>query len=296
MTAIIAPKHPAPRFLTNDDIINYVPAAGALAPVEKASSRYSFVPTTSVVDALRDVGWFPIDARQSNPRLDTRQGFQQHLIRFARQEATDLNGERVDLLLWNSHDLGSAFKLFAGVWRFVCGNGLMVGSELMNFRHKHVGFNMEELLGSALKIANHAGVVAQQIDDMKTIDMTPDEQGVYAMAAHNLVYRDQADQAPVTPDALLHTRRYDDSQDHLWATFNVVQENIIKGGLRGSKVNEIGRRRKVTTRPVKALDRSVQLNQALWVLTEGMAAIKRGADPKTVLTGVFAENHDEGEI
>lgn len=43
---------------------------------------------------------------------------------------------------------------------------------------------MEALLGSALKIANHAGVVAQQINDMKAIDMSPDEQGIYAMAAH----------------------------------------------------------------------------------------------------------------
>ena len=165
----------------------------------------------------------------------------------------------------------------------------MVGSELMNFRHKHVGFDMEALLGSALKIANHAGVVAQQINDMKAIDMSPDEQGIYAMAAHTLVYRDQAEQAPVTPDDLLQTRRYDDSQDQLWSTFNVVQENIIKGGLHGVKVNEAGQRRKVMTRPIKALDRSVQLNQALWVLTEGMAAIKRGADPQTVLAGVLAK-------
>lgn len=294
MTALITPKHPTLRLLTNDDIIDYVPAAGASSPVAKASARYCFVSTISVVEALRDVGWFPIDARQSNPRLVCRQGFQQHLIRFAHKHPTGLNDERVDLILWNSHDLGSAFKLFAGVWRFVCGNGLMVGSELMNFRHKHVGFDMEALLGSALKIANHAGVVAQQINDMKAIDMSPDEQGVYAMAAHALVYRDQAEQAPVTPDDLLQTRRYDDSQDQLWSTFNVVQENIIKGGLHGVKVNEAGQRRKVMTRPIKALDRSVQLNQALWVLTEGMAAIKRGADPQTVLAGVLAKKRAKG--
>lgn len=294
MTALITPKHPTLRLLTNDDIIDYVPAAGASSPVAKASARYCFVSTISVVEALRDVGWFPIDARQSNPRLVSRQGFQQHLIRFAHKHPMGLNDERVDLILWNSHDLGSAFKLFAGVWRFVCGNGLMVGSELMNFRHKHVGFDMEALLGSALKIANHAGVVAQQINDMKAIDMSPDEQGIYAMAAHTLVYRDQAEQAPVTPDDLLQTRRYDDSQDHLWSTFNVVQENIIKGGLHGVKVNEAGQRRKVMTRPIKALDRSVQLNQALWVLTEGMAAIKRGANPQTVLAGVLAKKRAKG--
>jgi len=35
-----------------------------------------------------------------------------------------------------------------------------------------------------------------------------------------------------------------------------------------------GRSRKTTTRPVKAIDRNIQLNQALWYLTEKMAELK----------------------
>jgi hypothetical protein len=60
----------------------------------------------------------------------------------------------------------------------------------------------------------------------------------------------------------------------LWTTFNVVQENIIRGGLRGRKRSSNGRMRNMTTRPVKALDRNIKLNQALWVLTEKMAELK----------------------
>lgn len=33
--------------------------------------------------------------------------------------------------------------------------------------------------------------------------------------------------------------------------------------------------RRVTTRPVKSLDRDIKLNQALWVLTEKMAEFKQ---------------------
>ena len=40
------------------------------------------------------------------------------------------------------------------------------------------------------------------------------------------------------------------------------------------KFDEYGRRRRVTTRPVKALDRNVKLNQALWYLTEKMKELK----------------------
>ena len=141
----------SPTLLANKDIISIIPAAGTLMPVEKASEKYSFIPTLTVVDALREVGWFPISAEQSNTRVDHRDGFQQHMIRFIREGLADA-GERVDMVLWNSHDLGSAFKLITSVWRFACGNGLMVSSEFANFTHRHVGFNLDELVRSALEI------------------------------------------------------------------------------------------------------------------------------------------------
>jgi hypothetical protein len=76
MTTII------PTPMTNDNIIALAPAAGSFEPVAKASTRYSFVPTLTVVNALRDVGWFPISAEQSSARHEERFGFQQHMIRL----------------------------------------------------------------------------------------------------------------------------------------------------------------------------------------------------------------------
>ena len=262
-----------PTTLTNDNIISLAPAAGSFQPVAKASSRYSFVPTLTVVDALRDVGWFPISAEQSNARQEERFGFQQHMIRFAR-EGVATKGERVDMLLWNSHDLGSSFKLITSVWRYACGNGLMVSSEFANFTHRHVGFDLNKLIGSALEIAAASASVSEQVEAMKVITLTPDERGVFAASAHQLVYDDPTE-APVRPDQLLEARRFDDRKmDDLWTTYNILQENIIKGGVRGMKFDEYGRRRRVTTRPVKALDRNVKLNQALWYLTEKMKELK----------------------
>lgn len=262
-----------PTTLTNNNIISLAPAAGSFQPVAKASSRYSFVPTLTVIDALRDVGWFPISAEQSSARLEDRFGFQQHMIRFAR-EGLATKGERVDMLLWNSHDLGSSFKLITSVWRYACGNGLMVSSEFANFTHKHIGFDLEELVHSALEIAEASASVSEQVEAMKTITLTPDERGVFAASAHQLVY-DEPKEAPVRPEQLLITRRFDDRRmDDLWTTFNIVQENIIKGGVHGIKIDEVCRPRRVTTRPVKALDRNVKLNQALWFLTERMRQLK----------------------
>lgn len=262
-----------PTSLTNDQIISLAPAAGSLEPIHGVSSRYSFVPTLTAVDLLRDAGWFPIHAEQSTVRNSNREGYQRHLIRFARN-GLSFAGERVDLVLSNSHDCGCAFKLIASVWRQVCGNGLMVSSEFANFSHKHIGFSPDDFIHSAGEIASAAGAIAERVNEMKLIEMTPDERGIFAQAAHSLIY-DEPEQAPVQPDQLLHERRYDDKGNDLWTTFNVVQENVMRGGLKGVTRGSNGQPRRTTTRPVKALDRNIKLNQALWFLTEKMAELKQ---------------------
>ncbi len=223
---------------------------------------------------LRDSGWLPVRAGESTVRRADRQGFQKHYIRFSRPELM-FNDESVDLILFNSHNKGCAFKLVAGVFRFVCSNGMIVGDQYANFTHRHVGFDADKFLTSAKSVADSAGQIAGRVDEFKTIELTPNEKGVFAMAAHNLIYGDDLENAPIRATDLLETRRYEDNGKSLWTVFNTVQENVIKGGLRGSKVGANGRRRRVTTRPVKSIDKDKKLNQALWILTEKMAELKR---------------------
>jgi hypothetical protein len=72
-------------------------------------------------------------------------------------------------------------------------------------------------------------------------------------------------------------RRHDDQASDLWTTFNVVQENVIRGGLTAVGRDANGRRRRTTTRAVNGIDQDVRLNKGLWVLAERMAEIKAAA-------------------
>lgn len=263
------------NFLTNNQIVQFAPAAGALEPVAEASGRYSFVPTLEAIDLLRSVGWFPITAKQGSCRIEGKDNFQKHAIRFVRDSFNPDIKERVDLVLYNSHDLGSSFMLATSIWRQVCGNGLMMASEFANFTHRHIGFNPDDFMESAVQIADSSAIVADQISTLKEIQLKKEEGQVFAQAAHRLVYDDPAT-APIKPEKLLGRRRIEDQKDDLWTTYNAVQENLIKGGLRGFYFNqETVSMRRVTTRPVKSLDRDIKLNQALWVLTEKMAEFKQ---------------------
>jgi len=263
--------------LTNDNIIDLAPAAGAFAPIDGVSEKYTFLPTITAVDLLRDAGWEPIEASQSGVRKKSRDGYQKHLIRFARPELL-LTDHRVDLLCYNAHDGLGAFKLLAGIFRFVCSNGLVVGDEFANFTHKHIGFSPDKFLESAVKIANAAGEISGRVQDMKQIELSPAEQEIFAKSAHEYVYGLEPEtEPPIRPDQLLETRRYEDKGNDLWSTYNAVQENLVKGGLRGSIVGANGKRRRSTTRPITALDKNLKLNQALWRMTQRMTELKTNA-------------------
>ena len=256
------------KTMTNDQLRTVAPAVFADAPAGHTSNRYDFVPTYAVVDILRQAGWNPVRATQARVNKADRFGLQKHRVDFARED-TDLGAERVELALINSHDATSSFQVFAAIFRKVCGNGLMHGSNLYTFRHKHVGFDGNEMVKSAVQIGQSAGEIAREVNNYRTIELTPDERGVFAEAAHRLLYAPE-NHAIIKPDQLLHERRFDDKGNDLWTTYNVVQENMTKGGLRGRAAT--GRRAK--TRKITNIDKDVALNRALWALTTRMAEIK----------------------
>ncbi len=265
-----------PQVLTNDQLINLAPAIGATRPFEEVSDKYDFVPTIEVVDLLRGEGWFPINATQAGVRKKEKDGFQKHSIRFWREGTEISNGERVDLFLYNSHDRSAVFNLLASIWRQVCSNGLMVSSRLSEFSHKHINFDHDAFISSADQIAKNAGMIAERVGEFKSIELKPSERSIFAESAQVLRHADDESgntTASYTADKLLKTHRYDDKGNDLWTTYNVIQENLMKGGIVGRSKN--GMRTK--TRGIKAVGTTVSLNKALWKLTEKMAMLKEAA-------------------
>lgn len=261
--------------LTDAQMVSLAPAIGAKKPADHVSSKYNFVPTLDAVGILRDNGWRPVHAEQSMSRLDKKKETALHMIVFQRsgQEAQLTETDRAQVVLRNSHNAGSAFKLTCGVYRMVCSNGLWSGQEHMNSSHVHINFSPEEFEGSVMNLSERAAEFVPMIAQMKAIELTPDEQGVFALAAHHATY-DKPQEAPMRPENLLWTRREEDEKPTLWTIWNKVQENRLKGGFRAVPMNakNTWERRKV--RPVKSIDGNVKINQALEMLALKMAELK----------------------
>ena len=77
------------------------------------------------------------------------------------------------------------------------------------------------------------------------------------------------------PTRLLTSRRWEQRSESLWDTHNTVQENIIRGGVRGRNANN----RRLTTRAVTGISEDLRINQALWVLADRMAEMRGVSAP-----------------
>jgi hypothetical protein len=237
------------------------------------SERYTYIPTIEVLRGLRREGFEPFMVAQSKSRVEGKTEFTKHMIRMRHAGQVSTRPEANEIILINSHDGASSYQMLAGVFRFVCCNGLVVGTVANDIRIPHKGRIQDEVIDGAFRVLEDFEAVDAATDGMKALALKPEEQRAFATAALTLRYGERGEgqaPAPVTADQLIDARRPEDLGNSLWTTFQRVQENALRGGQRGRSAQ--GRR--LQTRPVDSIDRNVQLNRALWVLAEEMRRIK----------------------
>lgn len=264
--------------LTDDQIRKFAPSIFATEAHESRSERYAYIPTIDVLQGLRGQGFEVFMAGQARTRDEGRREHTKHMVRLRhigdagrKLNVGDSTGE---IVLINSHDGTSSYQMYGGMYRLVCSNGLMVSeSQLGAVKVPHMGKIHDQVINGAYEILDGFTRVIESKEEMESLTLNREEQAVFARAALALRF-DVTDTvpAPVTEDAILRPRRMADSRDDVWTTFNRIQENLVKGGLRGR--NALGR--PTTTREVKSIDQNVKINRALWMLTEGMMNLKQG--------------------
>ncbi len=265
------------QVLSNQQMQEIAPSIFAQQPWQKMSDKYRFIPTINVIDAMRENGFQPVKAMQSRTRIEGKGDFTKHLIRFRHADylqARTVGQEVPEIVLVNSHDGSSAYQLMAGIFRLVCSNGMVVcNADMGAISARHSGKNdlVHDVIEGSYKIIEDAPQQFAQIENFKAVQLSPDQQIAFAKAAVEL----KGENAAQTFDAarFLQARRLEDKgtdgRRDLWRTMNVVQENMIRGGIRGLSAN----RRRVTSRAVNSVSEDIRINKALWLLTTEMAKL-----------------------
>lgn len=256
--------------LDNDALRQAAPSIFAAQAFAGVSSRYGFIPTIRVIDAMRSEGWLPVRANEARCRLEEKKGFTRHVVRFRRADAAPVAvGDSVaEVVLLNSHDASGAYQMHAGFFRLVCSNGLVVSDgsfERLSIRHS--GDVVGRVIEGAARVVAETPRLVENVGAMRAVTLSDGERQAFAAAALPLRYEDTA---PIAAADLLRTHRTADQGADLWTTFNVVQENLLRGGVRGRTA--AGKRTR--TREVTSISEDTRLNKALWTLADELRKLK----------------------
>ena len=277
--------------LTLQQIEQLAPSAVQGHAHSSRSSKYAFIPTLEIIKGMFKAGFNVFSASESRTRDASRRGFVKHMLRFRREGQTALAvGDSLpEVVLVNSHDGSSRYKLMAGIFRLVCSNGMIVADcSLASVSIKHMGDVVAEVVESANMIAEHSQQTFASINDWSRLQLTAGERTAFAEAAHAYRFADTDGKVatPIMPRQLLNPRRREDNKTDLWTTFNVVQENVIKGGLHAVQYNEGIPVRNVSSRAVKSIDGDVKMNKALWTLADALKKHKDGEQADAAVAGL----------
>lgn len=200
-------------------------AKSAINAAPTVSPKYSFIQTERVYELLADYGFREDKYRQSRERNPERQGYQKHISILQRDVDCDEQGG-FNLLLVNSHDGSSSLHLETGYFRILCENQLGHGD--VGIRVRHTGDVLSKLERAIPQVLG-------QMDDFKVLQallrdrmLTPDQLRVLVGKALELRG------LPVTEHNVsrLQTTRRNEGAIRAWEQFNIIQENMVRGGFR----------------------------------------------------------------
>lgn len=283
--------------LTSDELRSRAPSIFATGPADHVSKKYSFVQTDLILQQLFRAGWRAVDAGEATPRDSNwggngsrshdHSGVARHIVRMVHSDLRMDDADEIapQLLLTNSHDWTSKLSLAFGLYRYTCANGLIVADYAADFfRLRHSSIDADNIIDAAQDVADRAPKIGQRLRSFRTTQLTPDNRLDFASRALALRWNDKRNPAPITPGKLLDARRSNDNGSDLWTVYNVIQENIIRGGIDGvSGASEFRDQRRTKTRkadgtpvairktktqPVASIVRAEKINRGLWKIAD----------------------------
>jgi len=248
--------------LSKEEIQLNAPSVYSNRPSTNVSSKYTFIPTTTIMDDLGKGGWQVYDATQRNSRSDGGL-FTKHMLRFRNDDIAMIDDIIPEIVLTNSHDGRNAFNLHAGLFRLVCSNGLVIADQTFEkVKIKHQWYELKDVQEITDKVVTSIPTIMGCVDDFKKTVLSEEAKREFAKKAILARWKNGQEFLPL--EDLLSPIRQDDKGNQLWNVFNVVQEKILTGGI----TYNLASGRQQTVRELTNIDQRLNVNKKLWTLAE----------------------------
>jgi hypothetical protein len=259
--------------MTLEEVRKAAPQAFASTPKPGVSERYTFLPTSRIIEDMDRLGWKVCQAKASKYRNQANQQFGNHIIKFFHPDIYIKKPEGgveayINVVVMNSHTGRGSFRFELGIFRLVCSNGLMIkDNDMGSFQLRHKGYSFEELQVTMNAAIERMPDMVGRINQFNLIEMTPEQQFDFAQKAYNLRAGEEKLLSAEDLRDMLAPRRKEDEGNTIWTVLNRVQESVIKGGFYA--VNGKGKLRKV--KGIRNIHKDLEINQALWEMAASYA-------------------------
>lgn len=234
---------------------------------ERCSEKYQVIPTKEIAQKFQDMGFKVDDYKAVRVRDENRRGYQKHFVRLSHpmllsSKHTDL---KIQLLVTNSHDRSSSFKLQLGVFRMVCSNGLVAGTVFETISIRHTRKSLIEIEPAIERMVAQIEKLDSAIERMKNKVLTAGEAKALYEKAVGLRYGDNVKSVDVS------ARREEDRAEDLFTVYNRIQEALIRGS-DTTKLSPNGNEKVRKSRPITNIDKERKINEKLFDLAYDMVA------------------------
>ena len=258
-------------YLSTSEIKQRCTLAYATAPTNpKVSDKYVQANTSTVIDDMAKLGWYPVEAKQKKARKNSS-GIQSfHMIAFQNPDVKIMQGDDVEayprIILTNSHDGMASFRFRVGLYRCICSNGLVICDEnFADLTIRHINYTFDDLRHLVVKTMSELPAYIEIMNKMKQTTLDKSQKYDFALKMlklrKNVSEDEQLNVSERTLVDILTPVRKEDEGDSLWNVFNVLQEKMIKGGV----MVESGKEDKLRKlRPVKSFARDLSVNYKMF--------------------------------
>lgn len=223
--------------MKHNELRNRLETALVHAPGAKTSDRYVAVNTLDVVDNLHSKGFILDQVSGAFSKNIKRADGKHRVVMLNPDLRIGEDGTCARVVLSNSYDGRSSLKVVAGLFRFACENGMIIGQvgDVSKVANKHV-----EGIHEALQ------QVDQYIDKLPTManlvggyrDMSIDDELLaklaleFACTRQEVIWGSKFDRShfDVDIDSMTEIWRQEDARQDGWTAFNILQEKVIRGG------------------------------------------------------------------
>jgi len=247
---------------TPELIKSTAPSVFATSPSPKMTGKYTFVPTEEVIEFFDREGWQVSSVKQTGKGIHSL-----HEIKFRNGELPKIGDTLVEAIVRNSHNGTAAFSMGSGLFRLVCSNGLTVPTAVAEkFTMRHNQFQLDDVKQLADSFSKKLPMIEQSVGRMMRRELTTDEKIDFVRESAKIRFNSEKTLTDLEILGLLTPNRKDDEGDDMWKVFNVIQEKLIRGG-----VKVTNNRGKITK--MKSIENIISqnnINTKLWELAETM--------------------------